>query len=142
MKKLQFLKADDYMKTITSSLNSNLSAVNLAVSFIAASCPVKSSTNVELSYYNRVGEDSSCTLNDLYGTGKKQHKRANSFCYFSNNLFYIHIFYLLVKSRIILFLLLSMLTRKSINIGTRNHLMCMIRIIFKINPCIIKIITA
>ena len=50
MKKLQFLKADDYMKTITSSLNSNLSAVNLAVSFIAASCPVKSSSNVELSY--------------------------------------------------------------------------------------------
>ena len=50
MKKLQFLKADDYMKTITSSLNSNLSAVNLAVSFIAASCPVKSSPNIELSY--------------------------------------------------------------------------------------------
>lgn len=50
MKKLQFLKADDYMKTITFPLNSNLSAVNLAVSFIAASCPVKSSPNIELSY--------------------------------------------------------------------------------------------
>ena len=50
MKKLQFLKADDYMKTITFPLNSNLSAVNLAGSFIAASCPVKSSPNIELSY--------------------------------------------------------------------------------------------
>ena len=38
------------LKTITFPLNSNLSAVNLAVSFIAASCPVKSSPNIELSY--------------------------------------------------------------------------------------------
>ena len=71
---------------------------------------------------------------------KKQHKRANSFCYFSNNLFYIYIFYLLVKSRIILFLLLSMLTRKSSIFCFRIFYMYVL--LHNILFCIIKIITA